>query len=256
MTPVVPTSRRCTMPCRSAAPEVATRLPSAASPPTTVGPVQPGLGCAATPTGLSTTTMSSSSYSTVMPPTSSGGAAMTAGASGVGSSTSSQLPAVSRSDLPAARPSSAIIPSSARVATTVRDMPRSRDRPASTRMPSRPSGTGSWRTSLTGGLPLRRVGPGPVELAALQREGAQQDPAADDARVGQVEHREERAVGPDHGDDVDDVALQRPRRPEDPVDEVPQRTAEHEAERDRPTHRPQLPRDPDDHQHHAERDDR
>ena len=45
------------------------RTPIAASPPSTVGPVQPGLGCAATPTGLSTTTMSSSSYRTPGPST-------------------------------------------------------------------------------------------------------------------------------------------------------------------------------------------
>src|SRR3954462_3178182 len=57
------------MPCRSAAPLVATFWPIAARPPITVGPSQPGLGWAATPTGLSTTTMSSSSYRTVSPAT-------------------------------------------------------------------------------------------------------------------------------------------------------------------------------------------
>ena len=61
ISPDVPTSSRCTIPCRSAAPLVATRWPAAASPPVTVGPSQPGLGCAATPTGLSTTSRSASS---------------------------------------------------------------------------------------------------------------------------------------------------------------------------------------------------
>ena len=50
------------MPCRSGTPEVAIRIPGAARWPSTVGPVQPTLGCAATPTGLSTTTKASSSY--------------------------------------------------------------------------------------------------------------------------------------------------------------------------------------------------
>jgi hypothetical protein len=36
------------------------RVAERGEPAMTVGPVQPGLGCAATPTGLSTTTMSSS----------------------------------------------------------------------------------------------------------------------------------------------------------------------------------------------------
>ena len=40
------------MPWRSAAPEVEMRKPAAARPPMTVGPLQPGDGCAATPTGL------------------------------------------------------------------------------------------------------------------------------------------------------------------------------------------------------------
>lgn len=41
---LVPTSRRCTMPRRSAAPEVATEMPSPMSAEMTVGPCQPGEG--------------------------------------------------------------------------------------------------------------------------------------------------------------------------------------------------------------------
>ena len=49
------------MPCRSGTPEVEIRKPAPARCPSTDGPLQPTLGCAATPTGLSITTMSSSS---------------------------------------------------------------------------------------------------------------------------------------------------------------------------------------------------
>src|SRR5690606_36799892 len=167
----------------------------------TVGPVQPGLGCAATPTGLSTTMISSSACSTVSPATTSSGPVIGLAGSGSGSCTSSHAPAVSRSDLPAVRPSTATRPSSVSAATTVRDSPSSRDRPASTRIPSRPSGTGSWRVSLTGVLPL----PGPlaapraVELPAEQREEHQQRAAADDGGVGEVEHRPHPPVGGEQG---------------------------------------------------------
>src|SRR5579862_6561300 len=75
MVPVVFASRRCTMPWRSAAPLVATVCPAASRPPMTVGPVQPGVGCAATPRGLSTTMMSSSSYRTIRPATGRDGSA-------------------------------------------------------------------------------------------------------------------------------------------------------------------------------------
>ena len=74
MSPVVLASSRCTMPCRSAAPLVAIVWPAASRPCSTVGPVQPGVGCAATPGGLSTTMMSSSSYTMTRPGTGSGAA--------------------------------------------------------------------------------------------------------------------------------------------------------------------------------------
>src|SRR4051812_50133549 len=62
----------------------------------TVGPSQPGLGWAATPTGLSTTTRASSSYRIVMPSTGRGAEGFPGGG---GSSTSSQLPAGGRAPL-------------------------------------------------------------------------------------------------------------------------------------------------------------
>ena len=67
ISPEVPTSSRWTMPWRSGTPEVEIRKPAATRCPSTVGPLQPTLGWAATPTGLSTTTMSSSSYTIVRP---------------------------------------------------------------------------------------------------------------------------------------------------------------------------------------------
>src|SRR5436189_1688961 len=111
--PVVPTSRRCTTPCRSAAPEVATVCPIAASPPVTVGPVQPGLACAATPTGLSTTTMSSSRYTMRRPSTGSGGGAGTRPGGG-GRVTSSQAPALTLSERGRGYPSTIASPAATR----------------------------------------------------------------------------------------------------------------------------------------------
>ena len=71
------------MPCRSAAPLVEIRKPAATRCPTTVGPVQPGLGCTATPTGLSMTTMASSSWTILMPSTISGTTATGSTAAGM-----------------------------------------------------------------------------------------------------------------------------------------------------------------------------
>ena len=143
MTPEVPASRRCTMPCRSWTPEVLIRKPAAARPPSTVGPCQPTVACAATPGGLSTATMSSSEYRMVMPSISTG--VFSTGAGDSGSVTLSQAPPVSRSDLPAGTPSISTPPSSATAAAAVRDTPSRRARPASTRIPARPSGTGIER---------------------------------------------------------------------------------------------------------------
>ena len=116
-----------------------------ASPPTTVGPSQPGLGCAATPTGLSTTTMSSSSCTTRRPATSSRSAAVGPAAGRrrrrAGRPRASCRRAAARTCRPARRPAGPRRPA-ARSAALVRDSPNSRASPASTRSPSSPSGHG------------------------------------------------------------------------------------------------------------------
>jgi len=48
------------------------------------------------------------------------------------------------------------------------------------------------------------------------------------ARVGQVEDRERLAPRSEHRDEVDNVATQRGRAREDPVDQVAQRAGEHQ----------------------------
>ena len=94
------------------------------------GPVQPGLGCAATPTGLSTTTMSSSACSTVSPATTSAGPAISRRPLAARAAPPrASAPAASRSDLPAARPSTATRPSSVSAATAVRDRPEQPGQP-------------------------------------------------------------------------------------------------------------------------------
>src|SRR5438270_1217077 len=144
--PVVPTSSRCTTPCRSAAPPVAIVSPIAARPPVTVGPVQPGLGCAATPTGLSTTTMSSSRYTMTMPSTRCGGT-IGAATGGGGRVTSSQAPALTLSARGRGYPSTIASPASTSADAAARESPKSRDTTWSSRIPWNPSGTGSARRS-------------------------------------------------------------------------------------------------------------
>ena len=61
ISPEVPTSSRCTMPCALRHAGGGDPEAGAGQVAEHVGPVQPRLGWAATPTGLSTTTMSSSS---------------------------------------------------------------------------------------------------------------------------------------------------------------------------------------------------
>ncbi len=153
ISPDVPTSRRCTMPWRSAAPDVEMRYPAAARPPMTVGPLQPGEGWAATPTGLAITTTSSSSCTISMPST--GSATTRTGAGACGISTSSQAPPCTRSDLPTTDPSTVTFPAAASSAALVREKPNMREMAASTRSPSRPSGTG--RVRISGIVLTRRV---------------------------------------------------------------------------------------------------
>src|SRR5258708_21421371 len=96
------------MPLRSAAPLVEMLKPAPARCPITVGPVQPGDGCAATPTGLSTTMISSSSYTIRRLSTVSGTTVTWVG--GAGSSTSSSTPAATRDDFGAGTPSTVTKP--------------------------------------------------------------------------------------------------------------------------------------------------
>src|SRR5450830_361902 len=230
------------MPCRSAAPEVAIRYPAAARAPTTVGPVQPGEGCAATPTGLSTTTRSSSSWTMRRPGTGSGGVCST-GAAGPGSSTSSHPPATSRSDFPSSRPSSVTWPSAASSAARVRDRPNRRARPASTRSPSRPSGTGSERSSniLVDCFVLSGGGAVAVDGDVDGRNQDEEDGAGHDPDVRDVPDEPAVVV-----DEVEHLAARHTGRPEQSVRQV--------AERRGPGTRAQSARDPDDCDDDGERD--
>ncbi len=133
------------MPCRSAAPLVEIRKPAATRCPTTVGPVQPGLGCTATPTGLSITTMASSSWMILMPSTVSG--TMATGSIAAGIATSSIEPGSTRSDFAGGAPSTLTWPLRISSAARVRDSPNIRAIAASTRSPARPSGTVTVRRS-------------------------------------------------------------------------------------------------------------
>src|SRR5688572_21778626 len=227
----------------------------------TVGPLQPGDGCAATPTGFTITTTSSSSCTISMPST--GSATICTGAGACGISTSIQAPPCTRSDLPTTDPSTVTFPAAASSAALVREKPNMREMAASTRSPSRPSGTGRLRIS--GIVLTRRVcrtGPappntrsvlvdGPVRVEALEGQQDDQDSTADDRRVGQVEDREVL-----RRDEVHHRALEDPRRTEDPVGEVAERAPEQQAQRDRPGQAGELAGEPGDHHDHRRRDHR
>src|SRR5664279_2663817 len=218
----------------------------AARPWMTVGPVQPGLGCAATPMGLSTTSRSSSSYSTTRPATDCGA---TERVSGAGKVTSSNDPPCTLALRGVAAPSRLTWPLSMRSAAAVRENPSSREIATSRRNPSSPSGTGNSRVSATGaGLC--------VEVDTEHAENSGQDGAAHDRRVGEVEDRPVGPVGAEEADPVDDVSSSEPGRAEDAVDEVAERATEHQAERDRPAGRAHPAGSAQDHGHHRERDDR
>ena len=133
------------MPWRSEAPLVAIRKPAAARWPTTVGPVQPGEGCTATPTGLSTTTIESSSWMIRIPSTVSG--MTTSGSTRLGMATSSVVPGVTRWLLATSTPSTWTWPAPASSAARLRESPNIRARAMSTRSPASPSGTRTTRWS-------------------------------------------------------------------------------------------------------------
>ena len=167
--------------------------------------------------------------------------------SGSGRSTSSQAAGdepVRLAGRRARRPRTA--PSSASVATTVRDSPSRRDEPRVHPHPVEPVGHGQLARVTHGGLlvpasarrarrrgvlrwPARRRS-SPAAAARRVSTSRQRAAAAPQyAGVGEVEHRPDAAVRGEQRDDVDDVALQRARRAEDPVHEVAQRPAEHQA---------------------------
>ena len=171
-------------------------------------------------------------------------------------------------------PSTVTFPAAASSAALVREKPNMRAMAASTRSPSRPSGTGRVRISgivLTrrvcrtartarpsrrgrrSGRSRGRVSPCGRSRPGRAPEGQQhdQDAAADDRRVGEVEDRE--VLG---RDEVHDRALEDAGRTEDPVGEVAERTAEQQAERDRPGQAVELAGEPGDHHDHRRRDHR
>src|SRR5205814_6323323 len=157
----------------------------------TVGPVQPGLGWAATPTGLSTTTMSSSRYTIRRPSTGVGGSTGTA-VGGGGRTTSSQAPALTLSARGRGYPSTIASPASTSAEAAARDSPNSRDTTWSSRIPSSPSGTGRARRSRsvvgTAGLPAAH--PAAVAAPPGQLEQDREDDTTGQRGVGGVEDRE------------------------------------------------------------------
>ena len=206
-----------------------------------------------------------------MPSMSTGGFSSGAGASG--RLTSSHAPAARRSDLPTGAPSSSTPPASAS---------RGRRGAGQAEQPGQPGVDAHARQPLgdrhrTGrhqdGSARRRVRacrvvcsapaarlcrravrpapPGGVEVVAEQRQPHQQDRPTHHRRVGDVEHRP-----PADGQEVDDVAAQRARRAEEPVDQVAERTAEDHPQPERPPRRDQPPSHPGDADHHTGGDQR
>ena len=91
----------------------------------------------------------------------------------------------------------------------------------------------------------------PVRVQAAEGEDHDQDAAAHDRRIREVEDREVR-----RRDEVDDSALEDTGRAEDAVREIPERTAQQQPEGHGPGRAAQLPRDPGDDDDHDGRDRR
>src|SRR4051812_21626621 len=232
ITPEVPTSSRCTIPWRSDAPLVAILNPAAARWPTTVGPVQPGEGCTATPTGLLITTIDGSSWMIWIPSTSSG--TTSRGSTSTGIVTSRLAPASTRSLLTAPAPSTCTRPREIRSAARVRESPNIWAMAASTRSPASPSGTGRVRWSACVTTRMHPVGPccarpGPVQPDPA--EGLHEDHHRGhvDTDVGDVEDRPVRQL-----EEVHDMPLQEARRPDQPVGQVATDPREQQPEGNRP----------------------
>src|SRR2546421_8413052 len=165
------------------------------------------------------------------PSTGSGGRAGAAPGGG-GSVTSSQAPALTLSERGRGYPSTIASPASTRAEAAARESPKSRDTTWSSRIPWNPSGTGSARRSPLVVVTLTSLAhPDPVPPPAGQLQQDGQGHAAAQGRVGGVEDREHVAVVGEDADEVHHVADHETGRPEDPVTQVAQRPAEHQAER-------------------------
>src|SRR6266550_7444647 len=136
------------------------------------------------------------------------------------SSPSTSVPASRRWLLTTGCPPTSTAPSSMRRATSARLQPVRSARARSSRSPANVAGTASSLTppSSRGVAPLVAVAPSPHQ----EQHGADRDRGVGDVEGGERTHT----------DEVDDLAAQESRRAEQPIDEVAQRAAEHERERD------------------------
>src|SRR6266545_8347613 len=216
MSPLVSRSRRCTMPGRAGSPTSDSSGNRCRRPFTSVPPGCPAPGCTTSPAGLLTTIRSSSAKRT-----STGTGSGPGGWSGAGSESSSTSAPVSRRWLLATGcPPTSTAPSSMRRATSARLQPVRRASARSSRSPANVAGTASSLTPpSSSGVPA---------LVAVAPSPEQEEHRTDrDRGVGDVEARERTDA-----DEVDDLAPQETRGPEQPVGEVAQRSPEHERERD------------------------
>ena len=226
--------------------------PSRPGPAMTVGPVQPGLGCAATPTGLSTTTTSSSSCSTTRPST---GSRRGGSACGSGMRDLEQRPAV---HLGAARrlrrrrrvTLAGVDELGGGGTREARAAARSR-RPGAAR-PARPAPAAAGsQARVSASRPVEPSRSTPSTLSSAARIAPHTMAESARLKIGQCS-----PSGPNRL--IQSTTWPRPhaRRAEQPVAEVAERAAQHEAERDRPASAAHPARGTDDHRDDRERDQR
>ena len=211
------------------------------------GPLQPTVACAATPGGLSTATMSSSEYRIDMPSIS----------TGVFSTRRRRFrqphlqPRAGRELVGLARAGAVEID------TTVFGQrrgsgPRQPEQPRQPGVDAHPRQTfGDRHRASRHSDAVALAAAHRVEVKPEQRQRDEQDRPAHNRRVGNVEHRP-----PSDGQEIHDMALQRPRRPEEPVHQIAHGAAEDHAETDRPPRRDQPAAHPDDPEDHTGRDQR
>src|SRR3989440_6243760 len=216
MSPLVSRSRRCTMPGRAGSPTSESSGNRSSNPFRGVPPGWRARGWTRSPAGLLTTTRSSSANRT-----STGTGSGPGGRSGGGSERSStSAPASRRWLLTTGCPPTSTAPSSMRRATSARLQPVRSARARSSRSPASVVGTASSLTppGSRGVAALVTVAPSPHQ----EQHGADRNRGVGDVEGGERTHT----------DEVDDLAAQESRRAEQPIDEVAQRAAEHERERD------------------------